>query len=242
MSHWTEVSRNPNSAEARRSRREVLDRARRPPVPNRAEHLAEIARGKRVLDVGIVDHGEFSRGRSSWLHGHVARAAGYCLGIDVLADEVEKIRAKGYNARVADITRAPYDGGIDEQFDVIVCGDVIEHLGSPEGLFRAASHLLSPGGRLVITTPNAFFLGVIRRHLFGRENDSVDHVTLLFPSGIAELSEREGLALASYRGTMLGTESSRRRLVFRLRKLFPLLGLRVACACPTIIYECVMPG
>lgn len=44
------------------------------------------------------------------------------------------------------------------QFDLIIAGDVIEHLSNP-GLFcQSCNSVLSPGGRIVITTSNAFHI------------------------------------------------------------------------------------
>ena len=43
---------------------------------------------------------------------------------------------------------------IDERFDVIVCGDVLEHLPEPHLPLRAFHRLLHPAGRLLISVPN----------------------------------------------------------------------------------------
>jgi len=73
------------------------------------------------------------------------------LGVDVLQEGIEALRRDGFNAQVCDITRDVIEG----QFDVIVAGEVIEHLGSPEAVFRLGQRNLNCGGRLVLTTPNA---------------------------------------------------------------------------------------
>lgn len=41
-----------------------------------------------------------------------------------------------------------------EQFDVIICSDVLEHLRQPEIPLRAFHHLLAPQGRLLLSVPN----------------------------------------------------------------------------------------
>ena len=47
--------------------------------------------------------------------------------------------------------------GVDESYDAILCLDVIEHLSLQDGLalLSRLNDLLSPGGKLVIQTPNA---------------------------------------------------------------------------------------
>src|SRR4051812_50186740 len=39
-------------------------------------------------------------------------------------------------------------------FDVVLCGDVVEHLRNPEAFLTRVRPLLRPGGKLVLTTPN----------------------------------------------------------------------------------------
>lgn len=43
--------------------------------------------------------------------------------------------------------------------DLVVCMDVVEHLGNPEGFFREANRVLAPGGALLFSTPNPGSLG-----------------------------------------------------------------------------------
>lgn len=49
----------------------------------------------------------------------------------------------------------------DGSFDVVICGDGIEHLENPFAAFREFARVLDPSGRLVIATPN--YLNLERR-------------------------------------------------------------------------------
>ena len=44
--------------------------------------------------------------------------------------------------------------GLSPDFDVVLAGDVLEHLVNPERVLRRAARLLVPGGRVVVSLPN----------------------------------------------------------------------------------------
>jgi len=50
---------------------------------------------------------------------------------------------------------------VDDTFDVCVMRWVAEHLAEPEATFRETARVLSPGGRLLILTPNLFFYAYV---------------------------------------------------------------------------------
>lgn len=233
--HWTGTSPDPNSETARDYRRRVLSAAWREPVENRIAYISGLVAGKRVLDVGVVDHAIGRREKERWLHGAVANRAASCLGVDVLPEAIAALQARGYNVLLRDVTAEP----LDEVFDIIVCGEVIEHLGHPAGLFKAAGKMLASGGRLVLTTPNPYYIGHVRNSFHGVFDESVDHVTLLTPSGIAELAEREGMSLDAYRGAI-----GRRLQKWRGRMRYDWVKRRYGGPATdrfsrTMIYECV---
>lgn len=82
----------------------------------------------------------------------------------------EAMRRVGFDVRAADIdagtfalhgripfTRLDLDDPLpfaDASFDLVVCGDGIEHLENPFALFREFARVLPVGGRLVVATPN----------------------------------------------------------------------------------------
>ena len=234
---WTDVACDPNSEPARNYRRSRLAAAWREPVENRIAYLSTLVAGKRVLDVGVVDHAIGRQPDDRWLHGEVVKRAATCLGVDVLPKPLAELKARGFNVMCRDVTREP----LEARFDVIVCGEVIEHLGEPGRLFHAAAMMLEPGGRLVLTAPNPYYFRHVRDNSRGMLHESVDHVTLWVPSGIAELAEREGMALETYRGVMgRKMKKARGRLRYELvKRCFG--GPATDRFSRTLIYECVKP-
>ena len=234
--HWSEVSENPNLPDVLNLRASRLSNARKQPVDDRINYLCSLARDKRMLDVGVVNHLVDASQDPNWLHGRLSAVASYCLGVDVVAEGVRRLRETGYNVVLCDITSKPEEilGG---PFELMVCGELVEHLGNPKGLFDAARRLLVPGGRLVLTSPNPFYLGRIFRHLFNASRENVDHVTMLFPSGVAELADRAGLELAEYRGIYPEPVTAKRKLFLPIKWMVQ-ATMGAEAACDSIIYEC----
>lgn len=126
----------------------------------RWDFLRPLVEGKDVLEIGPAELvGTVNRQkRERWIHGRIAEAANRLVGIEISEEQAEALRAEGYDIRVGDAQT--FDVG--EAFDVIVAGELIEHLSNP-GLFldRALSHL-RPGGVLALTTPNRYSAQSIR--------------------------------------------------------------------------------
>lgn len=103
----------------------------------------EAGHGRRVLDLGCGQ-------------GHLSRIlAG--RGFEVAGVE----RAGGYDASAAGgvrIVEGDLEQGIPDAgglFDLVVCGDILEHLKEPGRLLDQIATLLGPGGRLIASLPNS---------------------------------------------------------------------------------------
>jgi 2-polyprenyl-3-methyl-5-hydroxy-6-metoxy-1,4-benzoquinol methylase len=239
IGRWKDISSDPNSSQVLVNRIELLAKARRKElISNRAAYICGLAKGKEVLDIGVVDHCSGSSNREDWLHGKICSYAKTCLGIDILEEEIRVLRDKGYNVIVWDISCEP----LSQIFDLIVIGDVIEHLGNPLGFFSNVKKMLNSGGRIVLTTPNPWYANVIIKNLFKGKpfTDSADHVAWFDAGTFCELAARSGLVLERYAGVMANRSSVRSALFFRLAPILIRLGLRSEVFAKTMIYEFVL--
>ncbi len=102
--------------------------------------------GGKLLDIGCYD------GEKTMRIAKVTNAEPH--GTDILEDQLALAKKRGVNASFMDCNaQAPFPFA-DEAFDAMYCGDVIEHIYSPDWLLKEMKRLLKKDGYIVITTPN----------------------------------------------------------------------------------------
>ena len=108
------------------------------------------------------------------------------LGLDVDREALAEAAKVGIETRWADVEE-PLDLPA-ESFDVVVAGELLEHMRAPDELVAEARRVLCPGGRIVLSVPNAFRLKNRLRFLAGRppERDPT-HLHLFTPAAVGEL-------------------------------------------------------
>jgi SAM-dependent methyltransferase len=184
-----------------------------------------------VLEVGC--------GSGHFLYWARERGFESVRGFDLSAEQVEAARTLGLPAEVASYRE--FLARCDEDFDLIVGLDIIEHLTRDEafeflGLCHAA---LRSGGYLFLTTPNGAALrpGPV---MYG----DLTHETIFSPQTInlaLRLSGFESVAVREIAPPPLSIRSRVRGLLWRVVRLWPLvIDLVETGGCSTRIYSRVM--
>lgn len=239
MKRWYEISDDPNCVAVSQARREALQAVRSgKQIQSRVDYLTKVVAGRKILDVGVVAHTREAIDDPDWLHGHLRRSASQCLGVDILEESVAFLLSQGFNVRLADITQQP----LDERFDVITAGEVLEHIGEPARFMKHCSMMLEPKGRLLVSVPNPWYINVILKNLRKSSMfvDSADHVAWYDANAIYELAQRNGLELVAYSGIAIGTPATwRARVFFRLGSLLMKIGAASEIFAKSILYEFV---
>lgn len=148
------------------------------------------AHGKRVLNVGAAGNASAYADTSPdlWLHAQLANVASVLVGLDLDADEIASAKALGFDIQCGNCETV----NLDQSFDLIVISDVLEHVGNPTTALHNMFRHLEPGGKIVITTPNAAFLGnILKGFLSLPPNVYWDHVQTYLPENIQALCDRE---------------------------------------------------
>ena len=153
-----------------------------------AKLLALVGSDKRVLDVGCSS-------------GYLARplVARGCTVVGLELDPTAAVEAREVcdEVLVGDVEtmELPFEPG---SFDVVLCGDLVEHLRDPEAFLARMRPLLRADGRLVLTTPNvanwAMRLGLLAGRWRYTERGILDrtHTHLFTRSTLVETLERAG--------------------------------------------------
>lgn len=135
--------------------------------PERAELFRRYVGGpgRRVLDLGCR-YGALTR---VYLEGNEV------VGLDVDRDALAEAAKLGIEPRWADVEEPlPF---ADASFDVVVAGELLEHIRDPAAVIEEIARVLRPGGSLVGSVPNSFRLKNRLRFLIGRPPE--DDPTLL---------------------------------------------------------------
>lgn len=162
------------------------------PHGGHAKLLELVGRSVRVLDVGCS---------SGYLARKLVEQGCSVVGIDVDERAAEAAREVCEDVLVGDVeTMAlPFERA---SFDVVLCGDTIEHLRDPRGFLERVQPLLRRDGRLVLTTPNVANWAVRLGLLVGRwrytDRGILDrtHVQLFTRATLVDTLEGAGFRIA----------------------------------------------
>lgn len=159
---------------------------------SKTRFIVERCLDRRVLDLGCVMHDSRAYNSRFFLHRAIKERARELIGLDLHEEGVAALRALGYDARVGDAC----DFAFAEKFDVIVAGDIIEHVANLDGLMRSVDASLAPGGMLLVATPNPWFWrNVVKSVLYSEVPNNPEHTCWFCPRTWRQLVERYGFTL-----------------------------------------------
>ncbi len=155
----------------------------------RTDEILKWVKGPKVLDVGCTSH-EVEPGSPYWLHGRL-RSRFEVTGIDISEENIASLRRQGYERlHVA----SAEEFALNERFDTVVAGELIEHLSNPGRFLARAREHLGENGRLVLTTPYVFSLMYACYAFFRYPNtcENQQHACWFCLRTLRELASRAG--------------------------------------------------
>src|SRR5215475_15252145 len=104
--------------------------------------------------------------------GHVTRAlvAQDCrvTAIEYEPDAARDLEGIAEEVIVADLNDPAVFDNLPSEFDVVLAGDVLEHLIRPQDVLSRAARLLKPGGQVVVSLPHVAHIDVRLSLMQGR--------------------------------------------------------------------------
>lgn len=183
------------------------------PLVERVDFLKEVSRGKKVLHLGCTNWPYTQEAIESGmlLHKDLLSIASDVWGFDADREGIDYLSQQGVkNLYLADLERLD-EVALDETFDVIIAGEMIEHLSNPGLFLRGIKRFMRGDTNLVITTINAY--GGMRFFQYGLRGQGgraepvhPDHVYYFSYSTLRHLLERESFKETNFLFYNLGKE------------------------------------
>lgn len=165
----------------------------------RDKTIVDLCRNKSVLHLGCIGFTDCStqekiQHAKKSLHAEITENSSHCIGIDLDKTTITDLRegglfdniVEGNVEHLEDITLHP------DHYDIVVAGDIIEHLSNPGLMLEGIHGRLHRNGKLVVSTPNAFGIASWIRVLRGTFKEGDQHVICFNPITLKQLLERHG--------------------------------------------------
>ena len=172
----------------------------------RIDWMVDQARGPRILDVGCSEGVlEILLARKGFnVTGVDINAEALAFARDLLAREPEEVRSRVRFVH-GDLAQARL---LDDRFDTLVMGEILEHLEDPQTLLNRSLDLIRPNGRVIITTPFGYHPDEDHRQTFCLS----DSIALAKPRCALEYLQVEGGYIRMVGCVSSSTESSWQQL------------------------------
>ncbi len=179
----------------------------------RMDFIKAACAGKKVLHLGCTNYPytEESIENNMLAHFEIEKVARVVYGFDFDQKGIDVLHEHGgTNLFQADLEKLE-DVSLDETFDVIIAGEMIEHLSNPGLFLRGIQRFMNRETNLVITTINAY--SAMRFMIYGLrgrggalEPVHPDHVAYYSYKTLSLVIERENLRVKDFLFYDLGIE------------------------------------
>lgn len=196
-------------------------------VFHRNAFLITKIKDKNILDIGCIDHKIENFNSENSLHHFLKNNSKKVLGMDYMRKEVNILKKKGHNIVYGNAEKFKFKS----KFDVIVAGELIEHLNNPGNFLLSAKNALTKNGSIFITTPNAFSLrNLVFSILLVDPPVNEEHTMYFDPMTLKRLVNNNGLKIHDSAYTFIHTI----KFLLYIEYLVSFIKLSFA---PTIIFE-----
>lgn len=172
---------------------------------DRVEFIIDSCKGKKVLHLGCTNwpYTKEAIEGDMLLHFMIRDEARELYGLDFDQEGIDILESHGitnlYRGDLEKLEKVP----IAETFDVIIAGEMIEHLNNPGLFLNGIQRFMDSDSRLVITTINAYGASRFLQYGLRGKGGAVepvhpDHVAYYSYSTLKLLVERAGLSVTDF--------------------------------------------
>lgn len=173
-------------------------------LTNRKQFIYDMSINKSVLDFGSNDESN----TLSFFNGY-KNYVKELVGVDLVSNDPRIIKAN------------VCDFNINRYFDVVVAGEIIEHLTNIDGFFNSCKNHMNKDSVLIVTTPNPYSFMRLFEKLFKSEvSNYKDHVLLLDKTVFFNLVKRYDFDIID---TFYCFENKPKSLLYKLNNFVGLL-------------------
>ncbi|CAN5616064.1 hypothetical protein BH18ACI3_BH18ACI3_16930 [soil metagenome] len=179
----------------------------------RLEFIKSLCSRKKVLHLGCTNwpYTQEAIDAGTLLHKDLATVASELYGFDFDQEGIDFLASKEFDKLFRADLEKLQDVDLNENFDVIVAGEMIEHLNNPGMFLEGIKRFMNDDTLLVVTTVNAysgmrFFVYGLRGRRGDHEPVHPDHVAYYSYSTLKLLLARHGYNLSNFLFYDLGSE------------------------------------
>jgi 2-polyprenyl-3-methyl-5-hydroxy-6-metoxy-1,4-benzoquinol methylase len=241
MQLWKNALKTQNSEPTSSSVSPLLNSGKIRRYTSRVKFFTERANAKKVLHLGCSS-GRYLRDRvqrRSLFHSLLESVSSDLYGIDIDADSLSIMRNELgfknlYEGDVERLEEVPVSG----TFDIVVAGDLLEHITCPGAMLEGVKRFLEPSSELIVSTNNAFGLHYQIKRWLGGYVEQFEHVCFYSPETLVHLFQRHGYVVTEMCGAFTENPYTvRQRITFAaalpLFRMFPVLaGTIIVVAVP----------
>ncbi len=192
----------------------------------RKSEIIRLCEGKTVLHLGFIQHSHLYETlikEDKWLHGKIGKMAKKLVGFDYLEKDVRKIKKQfDYECYYADVTKLN-EIEYENKFEVIVCGELIEHLENPGLMLQGIKRYMNEQTILILTTPNPWSrqrIRLLKRGIIEAEWLNKEHTCWFSYFTLKQLLERTGYKEEKYDFYYDESEEEEFQNISKLLKLY----------------------
>ncbi len=191
---------------------------------NKEEKLISITKNKKVLHLGCVGFADSTSQEridlaKKSLHFTLTNIS-QVTGIDYCREAIDYFKKNDVfdNVLYGDVEKLN-EINLNEIFDVVVAGDIIEHISNPGLMLDGIKLFCDSNTEIAITTPHAFGLLNYLRFIMGRFKEGKEHLMTFNIQNIENLLGRHNYKIISI-DTCHQKQAIKKGLLFHIGRVF----------------------